>query len=1165
MFQRLKGAIDSRIAEEQARQKAAGSSAPPSRSNSTSNNTVRRSSSRTESPSTKPRRSKPKDGDGAQARGPDPSEFENAFVIEDESEEVASEKPAKVEEKESTMAATTDAGASEEAEKEKATEKPAAIPAKAAELPADVRTKLRKLELLSSKYQDLLRSYRIAHARAISIEPFEKALKEHTPLATISDPDAMVEYLNQLNLKGDMVMDELKRVSAEKDDYKKKFEESEKQAATLREQLESAKSIPASEPQAAEKADTISIDTPTASVKSPVQSVLGLFSPKQAPQATSDNKDVNEEFFSYDDELPKLQAEVKEKANEIVVLHTKVTSLEKDLAIARESSSGLVANLEKATRDLSDTKDAAEENEKRLKQVQEQTAEINTLKASLETKEKQVVEMDQLRSNLEAKEKQVAELEVLRANLATKDEQLTTLKNDLEAQRKEAAEKIATLEAEILSQKETSIQELRAEVVARKVAEKHREKLDLKLKEVEKSQASGAQQIQELTESIKVLKEQIKSETASQNGEDLQAKALAVPESASGPAVGGAKKKNKKKKKGGNAVATAVSSSTKEGSAEPESTPSTPMATDLQAEISRLKEEVADKDSQIQKLQTKRKTEEDLREELENMQDNFLSIGQEHVEAKEKIKELQSEKKSLQETIEKLESEIESHKERSTESEKSESTFRETIAKLEEDIKTHSKLSKASEKVEADLKALTAEYEELKLKSTTLQTDLGAAQQLATSRYRDLTDLRDVLQKAQPELKTLRSENANLRSTKEELATRTSELRRLEARERDLRSDVNSFKKQAADRDIEIKTLTEKVTQETNSRLRAEDQARVAQRDMRKSEAEKIKLAASGEKSASELAEVQEEAGKLRARVRDLEDQVSKLTFESKGLREEVELRGSQYNNAQGLLGSMRDQSAEMAMQLKEAKEQSESLEEELAEVQRLLSERTREAETMRRLLADVDDRADAKVREMRERMEAAIDERDRAEDEASTNGRKRAREVDELKTKIRDFERDIKRATDDRDELQQAEKEWKRRRDELEGVSEKASQEVNEMRSAMGELRNALDGSEKQVREAEKQRTDLRRIVDEANQRYEKLLKDHKALQAKTSKMNDISSRSSIDSGRAGSPNGTAQAGKMDYVYLKTILLQFLEQKDKKRQADLVKTVLGQLLHFDK
>ncbi len=42
-------------------------------------------------------------------------------------------------------------------------------------------------------------------------------------------------------------------------------------------------------------------------------------------------------------------------------------------------------------------------------------------------------------------------------------------------------------------------------------------------------------------------------------------------------------------------------------------------------------------------------------------------------------------------------------------------------------------------------------------------------------------------------------------------------------------------------------------------------------------------------------------------------------------------------------------------------------------------------------------------------------------------------------------------------------------------------------------------------------------------------------------------------------------EEGRWTTLYLKTILLQFLEQRDKKRQADLVKTVLGQLLHFDK
>ena len=44
---------------------------------------------------------------------------------------------------------------------------------------------------------------------------------------------------------------------------------------------------------------------------------------------------------------------------------------------------------------------------------------------------------------------------------------------------------------------------------------------------------------------------------------------------------------------------------------------------------------------------------------------------------------------------------------------------------------------------------------------------------------------------------------------------------------------------------------------------------------------------------------------------------------------------------------------------------------------------------------------------------------------------------------------------------------------------------------------------------------------------------------------------------------NGQAP-GAMDYVYLKNVLLQFLEQKDKKHQMQLI-PVLGMLLHFDR
>lgn len=45
--------------------------------------------------------------------------------------------------------------------------------------------------------------------------------------------------------------------------------------------------------------------------------------------------------------------------------------------------------------------------------------------------------------------------------------------------------------------------------------------------------------------------------------------------------------------------------------------------------------------------------------------------------------------------------------------------------------------------------------------------------------------------------------------------------------------------------------------------------------------------------------------------------------------------------------------------------------------------------------------------------------------------------------------------------------------------------------------------------------------------------------------------------------PNGHTPSA-MDYAYLKNVLLQFLEQKDKKHQIQLV-PVLGMLLHFDR
>jgi chromosome segregation ATPase len=265
---------------------------------------------------------------------------------------------------------------------------------------------------------------------------------------------------------------------------------------------------------------------------------------------------------------------------------------------------------------------------------------------------------------------------------------------------------------------------------------------------------------------------------------------------------------------------------------------------------------------------------------------------------------------------------------------------------------------------------------------------------------------------------------------------------------------------------------------------------------------------------------------------------------------------------------------------MKEVRARCESLEEELADAHRLLSERSREAETMRRLLAEVDGRADSRIKEMREQMDLAIEERDRAEELASNVGRKKSRELEELKSKAREADIGLRRAIQEKEEIEHTENMLRRQRDDFEEKSSKAAEEIKEVREAMGQLRDALDETEKQVRELEKEKALLKKTSDETSGKLEKLQKSSRVIsdELKTMQQHGQSSRSSLET--SGSPSRlasppprstispTAQqlqaTGKVDYVYLKNILLQFMEQKDKKHQMSLV-PVLGMLLHFDK
>lgn len=805
---------------------------------------------------------------------------------------------------------------------------------------------------------DLLKAYRVTHSRVLAIEPFEAALRENTPLTSISEPKALTEYLSQISLKGDMVTEELKRVTTERDECKKSADQ-------------------------AKKATTEAWDEVTNLKKSQEK-------PGQEAKSSPPPED-SEEFFSFDNEVPRLEAELKDRQDEVETLKSRIEALERDLSVARESTEGMLQNLESATRELGELRETRDKHDAEIGELK------STIAASESAADKATQELETLRdqaaqSDPKRQESKLAELSQQKEGHEKKLGVLQGLVDKLQSQAKETEATVASLQTDV-TQKTESLDTLQSLVG---FLDKNLTG-NAKWTTIKDHLANGKDaDFEELRKSLAPAPEEAHAAPEL----DTQPAASAASAASAPGSAASKKKNNKKKKKGGQG-----------GHEPPKSTAETPepsqpvrpadevsQVRDLETQVESLTKERGEKDAALDRLSAKLKGEEDLKEEIESLRDDLSNIGQDFVESKDKIKELSAEKSALEETISKLEKEI-------------------------ADVRTNNASQSAdTEKAHSGLRD---EFEGLKTRAASLETDLSAAQQLAATRFKDLTDLRDTLQKLQPELRNLRAESAELKSIQQTLTRKDADLQTLDGQHADLRRDVKTLQTTVSERESEVKTLNQKIRQETDSRLKAEERLSVAQSDLRYSEGKKQEAFEARERTAGELSKTQDLLKTVRAKLRDAESQSSRVTTELNGLKEDIDLKAAQHASAQSLMNSMRDQGAEMGMQMKEARERVDSLDEELADAHRLLSERTREAETMRRLLHDIEGRTDAKIRDFRERMEAAIEERDRAENEASTQGRRRARELEDLKNKVREAEKALRTAEEDKEELEHSQKDW--------------------------------------------------------------------------------------------------------------------------------------------
>ncbi|KAI0487744.1 GRIP domain-containing protein [Xylaria cf. heliscus] len=1025
MFSRLKDALDRTIAEEQARLRpfAEQRAASPS---------INVNDATTASPSTDPTK---KPGQGASTH-PDPAVFEAAFRPEDDADSAshaaASPKSSlsSLTMKGSVSDATTEKDSSAQGQDGDSNKTAGADASQTPELPPQVRLKLKRLEKLEINFQEVLRSYRIAHSQ---IKKFERALQENTPLSTIKDPAALMEYINQFTLKSDIASQEFRRISAEKDDLKKR---TEMELAALKDEIDALK----------------------VATKTDVTDSL----PNKAPADTAPKDgDEQENMFSYDDEILNLRTELASRTDQITKLELQIETFKEELAVAKEQG---VSTGHDARKVEHQPNESGDHGGLALSKSDPWDAEISLLKETLENRQEQ-----------------------LRDNEAS-----------LEKERSRYASKAA--DAEKLSEEN----------------------------------AQMAKQIASLT----VQLEEYKTANAPREQSDL------APEATKGatPANNSSKKKNKKKKKG-EALSTA-SETTNSETLESMNTSSlqadsavealrTKIST-LEDQISMVRAQYADASAELEKRAY----------DINILHESLAANGGDVTEAKDKIKELVAE---LEEEREKSKKERQEREKLEKEREDRQATYAKFKARISE-----------LQELGAGHESTKRELGELKIRNHALQSDLGASQKVAQDRFKDLTNMKDLLAKAQTDMKSLLRDSADLKTTREELTSKQNELRALEKREKELKSEVSRVQRLSSDRESEVKLLNERLSAEKLSRAKLEDEKRVLGRDYRRLDAEKAEITTKAERNSHTLEMTQFELSGLRPKAKQLELDVARLQKEKTLAKEEVDLKTQQYQNAQGLLTSMRAENKELETQLKEAQNQIESLQEELAEAHKHLTERTRETETMRRRIKEENEKADTRVRDMRAQMEAAIEDRDRIEDETSTLGRRRAREAEELKTRVRELERESKALRAEKDALEASERQWRQRQEELEQIEEKATAETEDMRSTVSSLRSALDASEQQVRDAEKQKVNLRKLLDEAQGRYERTNKELKSVQSK------LNLGGGSDATRNGGPSTGTVKGVADVKYVKTVFLQFLDAEDARVRLHLIPVIL-KLLGFDK
>lgn len=327
--------------------------------------------------------------------------------------------------------------------------------------------KMRKFAKYEEKYPLLLKAYRLEKKKAELVKLFEQVLGEHTPVSSIAEPKALVEYLDGLDQRTKLMKEELERVSDAHSRLRKRniaaAQELEKAKEELKQKDEEIRSLKEASPQdPSEEAQQEAANTQSALKQSQeeLEACKGELEKArdELDKSQQDLKASNEEIEKYKAEL----AEHSKVSDHVAALEKELESTkklleEKQLELAKKQAEETASKSAIPLNSQTQTGTASKKNKKGRKNRKadanaQSTSQSDTVPETVADASNLEQEIAQLKATIIEKEERISQLESELRDTSSKLEEQTKA---LDARDKDLASYV-----EDAKRSESSIQDL---------------------------------------------------------------------------------------------------------------------------------------------------------------------------------------------------------------------------------------------------------------------------------------------------------------------------------------------------------------------------------------------------------------------------------------------------------------------------------------------------------------------------------------------------------------------------------------------------------------------------------------------------------------------------------------------------------------------------------